>query len=254
MINDVLARSRRGFFLTRAFDDLAGSTAAVDVGIQIRYSRAALARFVGKIAAAVNAAPADARIEYSVAGITTVPARPGQNVRIRKLQHSLAQMLAHPLLSRETTLPVRRVRPSVSTADLARRYPRVIVIDRAGFQLRLYDNLRLARTYPIAVGMAGLQTPAGLYAIQDRQVDPTWYVPNSAWAGTLAGKVIPPGPGDPLKARWMGFYNGAGIHGIDPSEYSTIGHDASHGCVRMTIPDVISLYDQVSVGTPVYIA
>jgi lipoprotein-anchoring transpeptidase ErfK/SrfK len=52
----------------------------------------------------------------------------------------------------------------------------------------------------------------------------------------------------------MGFDGGAGIHGIDPSEYSTIGHDASHGCIRMTIPDVISLYGQVSVGTPVYIA
>ncbi|MFM9043977.1 MAG: L,D-transpeptidase [bacterium] len=32
-----------------------------------------------------------------------------------------------------------------------------------------------------------------------------------------------------------------------------LGSAASHGCVRMSIPDVIDLYDRVSVGTPVYI-
>jgi lipoprotein-anchoring transpeptidase ErfK/SrfK len=76
-------------------------------------------------------------------------------------------------------------------------------------------------------------------------------VPNSAWAGALAGKLIPPGPDDPIKARWMGIFDGAGIHGTD--EVSSIGHAFSHGCVRMLIPDVIDLYDRVSVGTPVYI-
>jgi len=73
-------------------------------------------------------------------------------------------------------------------------------------------------------------------------------------AGDLAGKVIPPGPDDPIKARWMAFNGGAGIHGIDPSEYGSIGHNASHGCVRMRIPDVIELYDQTPVHTPVFVA
>ena len=48
--------------------------------------------------------------------------------------------------------------------------------------------------------------------------------------------MIPPGPDDPIKARWMGFYNGAGIHGTD--EVASLGTAASHGCVRMSIPDV----------------
>jgi lipoprotein-anchoring transpeptidase ErfK/SrfK len=146
------------------------------------------------------------------------------------------------------------VHPTVSTAQLAAKYPAYIVIDRNAFTLRFYQHLRLAATYPIAVGMQGLETTAGLYQIQWKQVDPPWYVPNSAWAGALAGKVIPPGPADPLKARFMAFNGGAGIHGIDPSEYSSIGHDASHGCVRMRIPDVIALYSRTPVGTPVYVA
>jgi lipoprotein-anchoring transpeptidase ErfK/SrfK len=102
--------------------------------------------------------------------------------------------------------------------------------------------------------MQGHETPAGLYSIQWKQVNPPWYVPHDAWAGALAGKVIPPGPLDPIKARWMAFNGGAGIHGIAPSEYSSIGHDASHGCVRMRIPDVIALYARTPVGTPVFIA
>ena len=50
----------------------------------------------------------------------------------------------------------------------------------------------------------------------------------------------------------MGIFAGAGIHGTD--EIYSLGSAASHGCIRMAIPDVIELYDQVAVGTPVYIA
>ncbi len=76
-------------------------------------------------------------------------------------------------------------------------------------------------------------------------------MPDSAWAGDLAGQVIPPGPADPIKARWMAIFEGAGIHGTEETE--SLGSAASHGCVRMSIPDVEELYDQVEVGTPIYI-
>jgi lipoprotein-anchoring transpeptidase ErfK/SrfK len=83
-------------------------------------------------------------------------------------------------------------------------------------------------------------------------VNPAWSVPNSAWAGDLAGTVVPGGtPENPLKARWMGIFDGAGIHGTD--DLASLGSAASHGCIRMSIPDVINLYDQVDVGTPIYI-
>jgi lipoprotein-anchoring transpeptidase ErfK/SrfK len=150
--------------------------------------------------------------------------------------------------------PRRRLKPTVTAAELPRRYPSYIVVDRRGFRLRFYQRLRLARTYRIAVGRQGLETPAGLYDVQSKQVNPSWHVPKSSWAGDLAGKTIPPGPDDPIKARWMAFNGGAGIHGIDPSEYGSIGHDASHGCVRMRIPDVISLYARTPVHTPVFVA
>ena len=143
------------------------------------------------------------------------------------------------------------VEPEATTDELAQQYPTYITIDRGGFQLRLWKDLELAKTYTIAVGQAGLETPAGTYTISDMQVNPAWHVPNSDWAGDLAGQVIPPGPDNPLQARWMGFYNGAGIHGTN--DIGSLGTAASHGCVRMAVPDVVELYDQVPLGTPIYI-
>jgi lipoprotein-anchoring transpeptidase ErfK/SrfK len=146
---------------------------------------------------------------------------------------------------------VRPVRPKLGLYGLSRRYSTYILVSRETFTLRLFKRLKLVKTYPIAVGRAGLETPAGEYTIDDKQVNPSWHVPLSSWAGDLAGRVIPPGPDDPIKARWMGFYNGAGIHGTD--EISSIGTAASHGCIRMTIPDVEALYPLVPLNTPIYV-
>jgi lipoprotein-anchoring transpeptidase ErfK/SrfK len=127
------------------------------------------------------------------------------------------------------------------------------VAARNAFQLKLYKNLKLEKSYTVAVGALGFDTPAGLYHIQNKAVNPAWSVPHAAWAGDLAGTVVPGGTADnPLKARWLGIFSGAGIHGTDQT-YS-LGHAASHGCIRMAIPDVIELYDQVPVGAPIYIA
>jgi lipoprotein-anchoring transpeptidase ErfK/SrfK len=147
---------------------------------------------------------------------------------------------------------VKVVQPQVTTAELGEKYPKVVTVDRANFRLRLFKNLRLAKTYKIAVGQIGLETPAGLYHVQTKAVNPAWHVPNSDWAGDLAGKVIPGGvPENPLKSRWLGIYDGAGIHGTDA--ISSLGTAASHGCIRMAIPDVEELYEEVPVQAPVYI-
>ena len=121
------------------------------------------------------------------------------------------------------------------------------------FKLRLYKKLRLVKTYTVAVGALGFDTPAGMYHIQNKGVNVPWSVPNSAWAGSLAGTVVPGGvPENPLKSRWLGVYDGVGVHGT--SDNASIGTNASHGCIRMHVWDVEELYDDVPVGAPIYIA
>jgi lipoprotein-anchoring transpeptidase ErfK/SrfK len=189
-------------------------------------------------------------VEPSPDSLNLVEGQDGLTVRTGQLRDELEAAIGSPH-DRVVKPKVDRVKPQVTTDQLAGKYPVYMTVDRAAFQLRLWKDLKLAKTYTIAVGQAGLETPAGLYSINDKQVNPSWHVPDSAWAGDLAGKVIPPGPADPLKARWMGFYDGAGVHGTD--DVASLGTAASHGCIRMAIPDVIELYDQVPVGTPIYV-
>jgi lipoprotein-anchoring transpeptidase ErfK/SrfK len=196
--------------------------------------------------------PRSATVDLSGGKVDPVASRDGRSVNTRKLRRDIKRALlsADRRVARVRTAVVE---PKVSTEDLVKKYPAILVVNRGAFTLTLYKDLKLAKTYRIAVGQVGLETPAGLYHIQNKAINPAWHVPNSAWAGSLAGTVVPGGtPQNPLKARWLGIFDGAGIHGTDAT--SSIGSAASHGCIRMLIPDVIELYDQVPVGAPIYIA
>ena len=77
--------------------------------------------------------------------------------------------------------------------EIAERVPDLPTLDRATYTLRLWKNLKLVKAYTVAVG-GGLETPAGLHSIQDKQVDPTWNVPNPPGRGTWPGSRSRPGP------------------------------------------------------------
>jgi lipoprotein-anchoring transpeptidase ErfK/SrfK len=254
MAAQAVSASREGSIFTRTLRGLLGGSVKREVPLVVSYSHQAVRGLTAMVRAAVNRPPRDAQVVASASGLAEVPGQAGVTVDYRRLGGRIERALAAAGGSRTVMAPVHARRPAVTTSQLASKYPAYIIIDRGAFRLRLYEHLKLANTYEIAVGMEGLETPPGLHRIEWKQENPPWYVPNKAWAGALAGTVVPPGPADPLKARFMSFEGGAGIHGIDPSEYSTIGHDASHGCVRMRIPDVIALYSRTPVGTPVYIA
>jgi lipoprotein-anchoring transpeptidase ErfK/SrfK len=253
MVAQAESASREGSIFTRTVRGLFGGSVNRNIALIVSYSHQAVRELTAKVRTAVDRPPRDATVQSTTSGLTDVSAQDGMTVDSTRLGGRVEYALTGATTSGRVSVPTHAVRPAVTTSQLAAKYPAYIVVDRADFRLHLYEHLKLAKTYEIAVGMEGLETPPGLYKIQWKQTDPPWYVPKKAWAGALAGTVVPPGPADPLKARFMSFDGGAGIHGIDPSEYSSIGHDASHGCVRMRIPDVIALYSRTPVGTPVYI-
>lgn len=255
MVRAAVERSRQGSFVAKAWREATGSGMHASVPARVSYRRSAVTALVARIEGGVNREPRDATLRYTVTSLTPEPAQPGIALNAAALERRIARAITDPQAPRRFRASVRTVPAKVTTADLAARYPVVLTVDRESFRLRLFKHLKLVKTYPVGVGQQGLETPAGLYHIQNKAVDPAWTVPNSPWTGSLAGRVIPGGtPENPLKARWLGIYDGAGIHGIDPSEYGTIGTAASHGCVRMRIEDVVDLYPQVPVHTPIYIA
>jgi hypothetical protein len=233
----------------RALYAKAGVTA---VPPAITHSRAAVRAFVNRVAGRVRKAPRNAAIRITVRHIFRSHSRRGKALPVASTRASIDAALDDPAAPRRGHVRLVPVSPKVTYANLARVYHTVLTIDRPSFKLRLFKGLKFRRSYGIAVGMAGLETPAGRYAIQNKQVNPAWHVPQAAWAGSLAGQVIPGGaPNNPLKARWLGIANGVGIHGT--AEAWSIGTRASHGCIRMHVPDVIDLYQRVPIGAPVLI-
>jgi lipoprotein-anchoring transpeptidase ErfK/SrfK len=253
IVDDAMARSREGNVLARTVRNLTGKSLDADVRPSVTFSDRAVVRMIDKIRGAIERRPVDATAKLSGAGIRTTDSRTGLEVRASTLHRQIKAAIVSTTADRTFIARTRKIRPKVATSDLAARLGTAIIVDRSAFRLTLYKRLKPAKTYSIAVGQVGLETPAGLYHIQNKAVNPAWSVPNSDWAGDLAGTVVPGGaPDNPLKARWMGIFAGAGIHGTDA--IGSIGSAASHGCIRMRIPDVIELYDKVPVGAPVYIA
>ena len=118
---------------------------------------------------------------------------------------------------------------------------RRIVVSIPDRKLAVLEAGRVLRIFPTAVGAPASPSPAGEFKIVDRIPDPTWYG---------KGRVVPPGKANPLGTRWLGLsVKGYGIHGTNSP--ASIGHNASHGCIRMRNHDVEQLFEMVSVGDEV---
>jgi lipoprotein-anchoring transpeptidase ErfK/SrfK len=250
-VEEAIEDSQEGGLPGRLVRYVSGGEVDESITPQVAYSVPAVNRFVRHVAEEINREPKNADVEPSGDSLEVVAGEPGRKLRDNLLEKDLKAAVLNANAPHSIKAEVHSIAPEISKQEVAAEYPSYLTLDRSTFTLRLWKHLKLAKTYTVAVGMEGLETPEGLYAIQEKEENPVWHVPTSDWAGSLAGQTIPPGPSNPIKARWMGIYEGAGIHGTE--ETYSLGSAASHGCVRMSIPDVEELYDQVEVGTPIFI-
>lgn len=247
-VDEAVRRSDEGNAITAAWKAATGKHEDHDIAVTVTTSDDAVLRFVDRVRRSIDRPGKSAAMTFVDDRPVVSPSQVGMAVDRPKLRAQIKTAL-RTSERRPITVPVKSTRPETTAAKLRKQHYTVITVNRNTHVLRLFKGFKLAKQYSVAVGMAGLDTPAGTYAINDKQVDPSWHVPLSDWAGDLAGTVVPPGPSNPIKARWMGFYDGAGIHGT--SDDSSIGSSASHGCVRMHVSDVIDLYPRVPVGTTI---
>ena len=142
----------------------------------------------------------------------------------------------------------RTMKPRVTGSDLGH----TIVVRLSQNKLYLFRGVKLRKTYPVATGSPGFPTPQGKWTVIDKVANPSWTNPAPDGWGADLPRFIPAGPGNPLGTRAL-YLNAPGIriHGT----YSTgsIGSYASHGCIRMHIPDVEQLFEMVEIDTPVLV-
>lgn len=167
----------------------------------------------------------------------------------RPVQPKLPVVLkAAPAAIETTLIPITatiapaQLRKAHKTAEPDTHVRRIIVSlpDR---RLALLEDGQLTQVYTVAIGKASTPSPTGTFTIMARVANPTYY---------HDGQVIPPGPANPVGDRWMSLSKpGYGIHGTNAPH--SIGHAASHGCIRMARPDLEKLFAQVRAGDTVEI-
>ena len=194
--------SQQGNLFTRTWREVRGTSLDTKLDAKISWDRAAVRHVVQRVRDKLTIEPRDASVDLEHGDVDPVTSRDGRSVRVSQLRRDIKTALLDMGDTRIARVRTRVVEPKVTTEELADKYPAIIIVNRGAFQLTLYKDLKLFKTYGIAVGQVGLETPAGLYHIQNKAINPAWSVPNSAWAGDLAGTVVPGGtPQNPLKAR-----------------------------------------------------
>ena len=173
---------------------------------------------------AANAAPQTAPVEQpaplSAASVSSKSTQPGTAVPHKPATH---EAVPHDRAARN-----RNARILISIPDR---------------KMAVLKDGKLHKIYPVAVGAEVSPSPAGQFHIAKKIVAPAY---------NHDGKVVAPGKGNPLGSRWMGLdKEHYGIHGTNMPE--SIGHAASHGCIRMRKHDVEELFELASVGDVVEI-
>jgi lipoprotein-anchoring transpeptidase ErfK/SrfK len=223
-----------------------GAQAGAAVPLVPQVDQQEVRRFVNALDKRISVPPVDAALS-GLEGLRPQFTREKPGVKV--LRELTIRRIVRSLQSpqrRRTRVAVKALQPARTVAN----FGSVIVIRRGANELRYYRGAQLMRKFGVATGQSVYPTPTGTFSIVDKQLNPWWLPPDSAWA---KGKdPIPPGPGNPLGTRWMGLSApGVGIHGT-PDDAS-IGYSASHGCIRMHIPDAEWVFHHVQLGTPVVI-
>lgn len=123
------------------------------------------------------------------------------------------------------------------------RTPRIVVVSIPDRKLAVIDDGNVIVKFSVAVGAVTSPSPTGRFQIVSRVSNPTYYRP---------GTVIPAGKGNPVGTRWLGIsQKGYGIHGTNAPK--SVGHAASHGCIRLRNRDMEQLFSMLRVGDVVEI-
>jgi lipoprotein-anchoring transpeptidase ErfK/SrfK len=216
-----------------------------DVGVA--YDKKSVGRFVAKVSAKVHTEARDASRDFTGGQLVVERSKPGRLLNSKSSYSALMTAVRGDDSSVKFT--TRAVTPEVTEDDLGM----LIVVRISQNRLYLYDGFKLVRSYPVATGQLGIYpTPQGHFQVINKRINPTWVNPAKDTWGKGEPDFIPPGPDNPLGTRALDLSApGIRIHGT-PNDAS-IGHYASHGCIRMHIPDSEDLYPRVSIGNPVII-
>ena len=188
MVDQALAASRDGGLPGRLVRYVTGGSVDKQIEPEVTYSQPAINRFVRTVASKIDRDPQDASVSPDRLLAQRGP-RPGRPQGARRRPHRAAQPRRdgrHGLAHDQGV--VHSTKPKVSTGEVAARvpdlpHPRSRQLHPALLEEPEADQVLHGRRRP-----AGLETPAGLYHIQDKQVTRPGTCPTRPGPATSRGR------------------------------------------------------------------
>jgi lipoprotein-anchoring transpeptidase ErfK/SrfK len=227
--------------------------ATQDTTLEPTVDATAVAAFVARIAKAVDRKQVDAQRSVKKKRLKVSAPSNGRSVDKKAAIAAITAAINAEIAAAGAVQPAVVIPVKTLVAKGPLTLGKTIIIVLGERKLYLYKNSKLEKTFRCAVGQKRYPTPLGTWKITKKVKNPSWYNNGAAWARKMAA-YIPPGRNNPLGTRAL-YLNADGIriHGIPASENSSIGHAASHGCIRLKNSDALKIFPLVPVGTRVYI-
>ena len=213
-----------------------------DAEVAFSYDRAEIRSYVKGLSREFEREPRDASLDYSTGWVEVRDEREGYELRRRKATSAL--LAAFQGGEPTVPLPAKVLKPAVTSET----FDKVLLLRIGENKLYLYEDGEITNEWVVATGQPEYPTPTGEYMIELKRYMPTWVNPAPDGWGASMPESIPPGPSNPLGTRALNW-NASGIRFHGTQATYSLGHNASHGCVRMAMADIEALYDMVDVGT-----
>ena len=231
----------------RAFRRAFNRPKNINIGLECFMDNDALMQKLSAIAAEIAQEVRDASLsfDFQTGDLAFTPSQDGLWMDVEATMQAVQATLCQEDRLLE---PVVAVTPPALSSDDVKT---VLVVDIMGNSLSWYNQDTLVKTYYVATGEPKYPTPLGKFYIIRKEDNPVWINPNVEWSKDMPPR-IEPGPGNPLGVRALVTSAAGGtvlIHGTNnlvPGLYS-------HGCIRMANWAVLDLYDNVNVGTPLFV-
>jgi lipoprotein-anchoring transpeptidase ErfK/SrfK len=245
MVDDTFRVQEQATLPERVYRRITGESVPVNVTRKLKLDTKGLQKWAATTARGVDTAAIDSTLTVVKERVNVSKAVDGYQLNRSKTVNILSAALRDG--RRDVNFAVNTIKPGVNENS----FGKTILVVKHQTHLYLYDGPKLIKDYPIACGMPAHPTPSGWWVIENKRYMPSWTNNGSAWAAGMPA-YIAPGYNNPLGTRALDL-NASGIRIHGTANDASIGTDASHGCMRMHMPDIEDLYDRVQVGTRVII-
>jgi lipoprotein-anchoring transpeptidase ErfK/SrfK len=243
-VTEAMAVSEDASFMDRVEMRFLDDSLDFEREVAITYPGEGAKDLVAKLARKLNTEARDAAIDYMTGWVEITEERTGIEVNAAKSLKNLSRALRGR--SDSAKIEFKILKPKVTSES----FDQVLLVRHNERKVYLYEDGKIARSWTVAVGQPGYPTPTGVYSVTELRYLPTWVNPAPDTWGADMPAEIGPGTSNPLGLRAINWSaSGIRFHGTE--NIDSLGTAASHGCVRMSNPDVIELYDVVEVGTPI---